>query len=95
MRRPATRSKTFFAIRRVDRLFGRLVEKRLDELPGKTPKWKYSEYFALVDIAYNWKGLLPSQLGLCAPEEDLIVMSAYLSSVSKMRQYEEILSEKK
>ncbi len=51
-------------------------------------------FFALVDVAHDW-GMRPSQLGLCKEEDDLSVMTAFTSTVGKMRGYESQVAQAK
>ena len=39
-------------------------------------------------MIHDW-GRLPSEFGLCDPEDDLSLMAAYSVTVSKMRAYED------
>lgn len=39
-------------------------------------------------VADNWH-LLPSSLGICDPEDDLMMMEAYMSAKGDMAAYEE------
>lgn len=50
--------------------------------------------FPLVHTAFQW-GYLPSQLGICEPEEDLVVMVAYTLTISDMENVERSEYEKK
>lgn len=49
--------------------------------------------FPLVHTAFQW-GYLPSELGICDPEEDLEVMVAYSLTVSDMESVDRIDAER-
>jgi len=50
-------------------------------------KWTSSLGFALLHTAHDW-GYKPSELGLCEPEDDLLWMTAYSSTVADMEAVE-------
>jgi hypothetical protein len=59
----------------------------LNSLALNNGDWTYSAYFASVDVIHDW-GRLPSEFGLCRPEDDMAVMTAFTSAVSHMRAWE-------
>lgn len=48
----------------------------------------------MIDVAHDW-GVIPSQLGLCKPEDDLSVMAAFTWTTAKMRAHEQEEQERK
>lgn len=56
--------------------------------------WRASQFFSEVATAHYWNRL-PSELGLCDPDEDPAVMMSYYLSVRAMEGYEYHLQEKK
>ena len=50
--------------------------------------------FFELKACHEWK-VLPSEMGICDPTDDLIMMSAYLSAVNDMQAYERIEDEKR
>jgi hypothetical protein len=42
-----------------------------------------------VKVLKEWSGPLPSEFGICEPEDDLAVMVEYTIESDKMRAYEE------
>lgn len=86
-----------FAITYLERLKDRLpreLELRSLRLPPKKEGWIHSIFFELVHTAKEW-GRLPSELGLCDPEEDLLFMTAHEEVVSEMRAFEDYKAELK
>ncbi len=59
-----------------------IYEKKLPE-----GKWSHTSIFSALYAAYEWK-IRPSELGICAPEEDIIYMVAYLHTHSLMERIE-------
>jgi hypothetical protein len=52
----------------------KVLEKRLP--PGH---WLHSNLLSAIDVCYRW-GRLPSEFGLCQPEDDLTFMMAYTNT---------------
>lgn len=50
--------------------------------------------FITIGVLKEW-GRLPSEFGLCDPEEDLLIMSAYISAKSDMDAYEQQKAEER
>jgi hypothetical protein len=48
----------------------------------------------LVDVVHDW-GCKPSEFGLCEEKDDLTVMAAFTSAVTKMREWESQQAKKK
>jgi hypothetical protein len=48
----------------------------------------------MIDTCHDWNRL-PSEFDLCLPEDDLAVMMAYSSTVSRMRSWEAQEQERK
>lgn len=67
----------------------------LKELPQGSGKksWWHSEIMSTVGAIKEW-GRLPSEFGVCAPEQDLSVMLAYENTVGAMKSYEAFIQEK-
>jgi len=46
----------------------------------------------LLHTVFEWKRL-PSEFGLCKPDEDLVMMMAYSSAIEEMKSYEAMVAE--
>jgi hypothetical protein len=66
----------------------RQVSKRIR--PGN---WRATAYFTEVGMAHFW-GRLPSELGLCEPEEDPAVMMSYYLAAKGIEAYDMYLQNK-
>jgi len=66
----------------------------LDTLEPPPGKWSASRLFELVHVAHDW-GMRPSVLGLCDPEDDAEIMTAYTLSQDNVGAWERYQAEKK
>lgn len=60
----------------------------LEALSFKKGPWRYNNFFAVIDTAYDWK-CKPSELGLCDPKDDFAIMTAYTRTSALMRAYDQ------
>ena len=84
-------SRPYFAVKwQKDRTdTGRLLDDLYKIATRKnTGGWVYNRMFSDLDVIHDW-GRLPSEFGLCTADEDLNLMAAYTSTVSKMRAWED------
>jgi len=61
--------------------------KSLAGLSVKPGHWQYNQYFALIDVACDWK-MRPSEFGLCDPADDLTIMMAHKETIAKMNAWD-------
>ena len=50
-------------------------------------RWVHSRYFSAIDVCHDWH-IRPSEFGLCEPDDDFAVMTAYTSTVADINSYE-------
>jgi hypothetical protein len=61
-----------------------------DAPPMESGHWTSNTSFSLMATVFEWKRL-PSEFGLCAPEEDLTLMVAYMATKSDMEAFDRAL----
>jgi hypothetical protein len=66
----------------------------LADLSLRKGNWTYAQEFEAVETAHDW-GIRPSELGICSPDEDMAVMTAYTRTISRMRAWEAQEQERK
>lgn len=64
------------------------------KIPPKNEGWIHGKFFELLHSVKEWPRL-PSEVGLCEPEQDLLFMTAYEEAVAEMKNFEEYKSELK
>ena len=70
------------------------MELKSLRIPPKREGWIHGKFFELLHAVKEWQRL-PSELGLCEPEQDLLFMAAYEEVVAEMKSFEEYKAELK
>lgn len=71
-----------------------LLTEFLTERNKNERRWWYSDSFSIMQALEAWQ-ILPSEFGLCDPEEDLYLMTAYKQNQAIMREWDAFMMRQK